>query len=207
MIEIPVERLRALFDYDPATGELRWKVPAGRHGRIPAGSIAGTTSGEGYKYVVVDGVHCRASRVIWAMMTGEWPAAQVDHEDRNPGNDRWTNLRLATGAQNKANNAVYRNNTSGYPGVYWDKEREHWRAKGVVNGKRQWLGRFQTAEDAYAAYCENKKKEYGEHALIVPTENELGFDPRMLDYSPEWLRAAADYLEDWQKRHAEAGEK
>ncbi len=172
MLTVSPDRLHELFEYEPETGLLRWKEAAGRYGRIPAGSVAGTLNGEGYRYVVIDGVHYRASRVIWAWMTGEWPEHQVDHEDRNPGNDRWINLRPATGTQNKANNGIYRNNTSGYPGVYYDKERGHWRSKGVVDGKRRWLGRFATAEEAYAAYCANKQATYGEFALVVPLKKD-----------------------------------
>lgn len=47
-----------------------------------------------------------------------------DHKDRNGLNNQRSNLRAATISQNKANRGRNKNNTSGYKGVYWDKERK-----------------------------------------------------------------------------------
>lgn len=165
---ITQDTLQRLLSYEPETGVFTWRVPVGRWGRIPAGTVAGSVSNaEGYRYITIDNRLYRASRLAVLYMTGELPPDQVDHKNRNTGDDRWDNLRVATQAQNKANSGVYRNNTTGFKGVYFDKERGHWRAKAKVGGKRKWLGRFATKEDAYAAYCAAVEKSYGEFAAAA----------------------------------------
>ena len=161
-------RLRELLHYDPSSGEFRWRQPVGRYGRIPIGSLAGGVSPEGYRYIWIDGTLYRASRLAVLYMTGKWPKDQVDHRNRKPADDRWENLREATQSQNKANSSLYSNNTTGMKGVYFDpspgRAAKPWRAKAKVNGKRQWLGRFATKKEAYAAYCAAVKNEYGDFA-------------------------------------------
>ena len=49
-------------------------------------------------------------------------------------------------------------NTSGVVGVSWDKSRDKWFAEIIVQGKRHFLGRFDTLEDAKVARDEAKKK-------------------------------------------------
>ncbi len=50
----------------------------------------------------------------------------VDHKDGDPLNNRKTNLRKATPAQNAGNTKLLRNNKSGYKGVFWDKKYNRW---------------------------------------------------------------------------------
>lgn len=157
-----------LLAYDPDAGIFRWKDRGGRGcSWHEAGAIAGGVNAEGYRYIRIGKHQVRACRLAWALVHGAWPTHQIDHINRNTSDDRIANLREATGAQNKANSGVYRNNTSGFPGVYWDAGRGHWRAKGNVNGKRQWLGRFATKEEAYAAYLSCKRAAYGEFAEVA----------------------------------------
>ncbi len=47
------ESLQELFDYDPNTGHLRWKIDRSPNARI--GMIAGTPNSMGYRMVRVDG--------------------------------------------------------------------------------------------------------------------------------------------------------
>ena len=58
------------FNYDLETGHLTWRSPAGRHKQIPAGTIAGSLNGDGYRFVRVDGVSYPVSRLIWLIVHG-----------------------------------------------------------------------------------------------------------------------------------------
>jgi hypothetical protein len=47
----------------------------------------------------------RANRVIYFLMTGEWPLAAmlIHHRNRDPSDNRWANLRLCTPSENNCN--------------------------------------------------------------------------------------------------------
>jgi len=148
------DHLRSLLDYDRATGVFVWKMPAGRYGRIPAGTRAGSyTSAEGYGYVTIAGKSYRLSRLAWLYVHGEWPKDQIDHVNGDPSDDRIANLREATQFQNKANCRRYANNTSGFKGVSLDRSKGLYRAYTNKDGRRVYLGRYRTPEEAHAAYA------------------------------------------------------
>ena len=159
--KISFEELRRLFDYDQATGSLRWREWRGQRG--PKGGIAGTRKPRGHIEVKVYGVRYMAHRLIWVWMTGLWPQHEIDHRDTNPGNNAWENLREATSGQNQANRRALSTNQSGLKGVspeYGRKSKKtgqykltgKWRAQIKVNGKVHYLGSFLTPEEASAAY-------------------------------------------------------
>jgi hypothetical protein len=74
---------------------------------------------------------------------------QGDHENGNRLDNTRANLRIATHGQNLQNriglNAM---NTSGYRGVAWNKRKHKWHAYARVDGRRQHLGYYATAEEA-----------------------------------------------------------
>lgn len=88
----------------------------------------------------------------------------VDHIDGDPLNNRRSNLRVCTLAQNSHNAKRRKDNTSGYKGVYFDKSKKKWRAHIKLNNKRKMLGMFKTAEEAYERYCAAAKELFGEFA-------------------------------------------
>ena len=48
----------------------------------------------------------------------------IDHVDMNGFNNQYSNIRIATRSQNGANRRLQINNTSGYMGVSWNKQRQ-----------------------------------------------------------------------------------
>ena len=81
----------------------------------------------------------------------------IDHENRIENDNRIVNLREANGSLNKMNSKRYRNNTSGFKGVSY--MRQHGKYRAEVG--RRYLGLFDTAEEAYAAYCQAAKEMAG----------------------------------------------
>lgn len=91
---------------------------------------------------------------------------QVDHINADKLDNRRENLRTATVQQNGQNRGKYSCNTSGFKGVSWDKRDNKWFSQINVNGKRIFLGRFETPELAAKAYNDAAIKYHGEFAKL-----------------------------------------
>jgi hypothetical protein len=76
----------------------------------------------------------------------------VDHINGNGLDNRRSNLRLATSAQNAQNRDRFWNNTTGYKGVSRQKGRRKFRAQIYANRKAIYLGWYDTAQEAARAY-------------------------------------------------------
>jgi hypothetical protein len=165
MTSLKAERLREVLSYDPATGIFTRLVNTGNvHEGDPAGCI---NKSLGYAMITIDYKRYYAHRLAWLYMTGEWPAAQIDHINMDRADNRWDNLRLATKSQNMSNRGAQSNNTSGIKGVDWDRARIKWRAQICASGRRVCLGRFDTREEAQAAYVIAVEKYHGGFARIT----------------------------------------
>lgn len=90
----------------------------------------------------------------------------VDHIHGRTLDNRRSELRLATCAQNQANRGLQRNSTSGYKGVSFHKASGKWHSRISVNGKCISLGYHPTAEAASDAYCKAAKEHLGEFANL-----------------------------------------
>jgi hypothetical protein len=90
-----------------------------------------------------------------------------DHKDMNPLNNTRDNLRLATPSQNAMNTRLHPNNTSGFRGVSWNKQVQAWVATIYHEGLQMQLGKFDTPEAAYEAYCKKAKELYGDFARVA----------------------------------------
>jgi hypothetical protein len=161
---VSIETLRDEFSYEPQTGLLRWRKPAGRAGRIPAGTVAGSLNHYGYIEVRVSGKLLKAHRVIWALMNGVWPQHEIDHIDGDRSNNAWDNIREATHEQNLCNRGPQKNNTSGFKGVSWHRPSGKFRAAIKARGKHHYIGLFSTAAEASAAYHLTAKLLHGTFA-------------------------------------------
>lgn len=142
------ELANARFYYD--SGSLRFKEkPKGRgYQTVSVGGLAGTLSNDGYACVRYNNKSYLAHRVIWLLLKGIWPKDQLDHIDQNRSNNLIENLREAT---NKSNHHNRTDNTTGLVGVTYDKSRNKYVSGYRVGYHRVNVGRFETAELAYAA--------------------------------------------------------
>lgn len=162
------EVLRQLLRYEPDTGKLFWKErpegPAAWNGRFAGKEAISSPDGFGYLHGRVDYIPVRAHRVIFAMVYGYWPEAQVDHINGDRSDNRIENLRGATWSENQRNKGTQSNNKSGAKGVYWNAQRRKWHAQIKVNGDTLYLGRFARLEDARMAYQQAAKDYHGDFA-------------------------------------------
>jgi hypothetical protein len=92
---------------------------------------------------------------------------QVDHRNGDKLDNRRRNLRAATTSQNKANEGIRRNNTSGFKGVYWSAWADKWMAKIKVNYKDIYLGYYRRKVDAARAYNQAARRHLGEYAQLI----------------------------------------
>lgn len=90
--------------------------------------------------------------------------AKVDHRNGNKSDNRKRNLRVCDSAQNTWNVGLLPSNTSGFKNVTWVARRCKWVARVSANRKRVLIGYFDSAEEAYAAYCAQVGSAHGEFA-------------------------------------------
>ena len=105
--------------------------------------------------------------MLHRVIAGEPEALEVDHIDCDGLNNRRSNLRAATRAQNMHNMRTPKRNTSGFKGVGFDRLSGQWRAYIKINGKQHHLGCFTTPEDAHEAYVTASDRLHGEFGRIA----------------------------------------
>ncbi len=93
---------------------------------------------------------------------------EVDHINRNKLDNQKSNLRVATRKINRLNSKLYKNNTSGYRGLCYNKKMNRYSAAITVNNKRIYLGNYAYEDKKSAAqkYNEAAIKYNGEFAQL-----------------------------------------
>lgn len=159
---LDVERAREALAYDPDSGFVTWRIS---RGTAKAGERAGSVTVHGYRNIHLDGVTHQEHRLIWLLVTGEFPPETVDHRDGDPLNNRWENLRLATRRDQQGNKRVSKSNALGIKGIRQHKNK--FRADIEIDGTNYYLGLFATAEEASAAYSRAEINAFGEFASAL----------------------------------------
>lgn len=156
--DLTLEHLKEVLSYCKLTGKFIWLIST--RGRQQAGDIAGSVYPHGYRYIKIDKVPHRASRLAWFYVYGEWPAGQIDHKNLRRADDRFSNLRDSTPSQNRRNTRGDAGSATGIKGVY--RARRHFRASIFVQGEIIHLGMFDDVEAAKHARKLAEIRYYGE---------------------------------------------
>ena len=147
-----------LFDYSVITGKVFYKT-----GTKKGCPVGGHSSKSKHRINVrINNTAFGLHQVVWKMVTGTEAGMRVDHADKNPHNNAWLNLRLATHAQNMKN----RKNIKG---CYKHSTGKGWVAQITNDGQWQYLGYFSTQAEAEAAH---KKASLELHGAFSPYSDE-----------------------------------
>jgi len=125
-----------------------------------AGTIAGTVDGSGYRRIRAPRM-AAAHRLAWLVVHGDPVPPVLDHIDHDKLNNRISNLRPATRAENSANSAIRVHNTTGIKGVHFSKKNRSFIATIRANNQQHYLGSFATLEAAAAARREAAERLHG----------------------------------------------
>lgn len=91
--------------------------------------------------------------------------AHVDHINHKTFDNRKSNLRICTAAENNWNVEKRIDNSSGYPGVSWHKRDLCWEVHIQVHKQQIYLGRFNDFEDAVNARKTAEEKYFKEFSF------------------------------------------
>ena len=94
------------------------------------------------------------------LLVGVW----YDHINRNPFDNRKTNLRPCSQSENARNKSIPSHNSSNVIGVSWRKDRQKWRAFIQINNTYRHLGYFISKNDAIKTRLLAEKEYFGEFA-------------------------------------------
>lgn len=104
------------------------------------------------------------------LIIGAEPGQVVDHINRNPLDNRKSNLRIGTRSLNTVNskkpisNRLGKKPSSKYKGVSLVKEYGYWRATVTKDNVGHYLGKFNTEVEAAKAYDQKAREFFGEFA-------------------------------------------
>lgn len=120
----------------------------------------------GYWKLKYKGRNWLLHRFIFLWANGYLPEF-VDHIDRDVNNNDPNNLRACEyKGQNTINSTARSDNTSGYKGVTWHRGVGKWHSSVYKDGKRHYLGVFDSKEDAALVYNNKALELFGEFAVL-----------------------------------------
>lgn len=122
-----------------------------------------------------DGHTCYARHAYWEngacktvkmhrVIMGAPQGKEIDHMNGNGLDNRKSNLRICSTAENQHNGRKWQQTSSRYKGV--SRWKNKWRARLKSAGKEIYLGTFDTEEEAAKAYDEGALRVFGPFAYV-----------------------------------------
>ena len=147
-----LKELEELLNYNEETGKFYWKQDVSR--RKKAGDEAGGVSDKGYIVIGIKGVVWFAHRLAYLFSTGDDPGDNViDHIDCDRQNNRIDNLRLLDHGPNVARGFS--------PKCCVKQASGRYQAVFTLDGKKNYLGTYDTEEEASKVGKEARRKARG----------------------------------------------
>ena len=154
-------RFLETLSYCPDTGKVTWRMDVDTmkgvaHSRIP-GKEVGCVTKEGYRQACIGNKSVYIHLIAWFLHHGKWPSGVIDHINGDKLDNRISNLRDVSIAENIQNQRrANKRSTTGVLGV----QNSYGRYKASIRLKGQDfdLGKFDTKEDAHAAYLQAKRQ-------------------------------------------------
>lgn len=159
------DTVKGLFLYCDK-GFLIWKKKThASANNTPLNMKAGTKDFNGYMNIGINNKIYKEHRLVYLYHFGFIPKI-IDHINRNKEDNRIENLRECTHSQNKMNQGLKSNNTSGVVGVNFDLRRNNWYARITIKGNVKYLGSYKDIEEAKKVRFNAERKYFKEFAYI-----------------------------------------
>lgn len=157
--------------YEYISGLLSYNSEAGEFLSLRTGKRKASYRRSGYVLIDLCNVAFSAHRLAWLLTHREWPSGNLDHINGDKADNRISNLRIASVAQNAQNRPVRTRYLSKC--IYLENSKKKRIKKFLVrvqaNGKRHHIGRFRTEEEAKVAAVSAIKRLHGKftHSQVV----------------------------------------
>ncbi len=138
--QLTQSELKELLHYNKDTGVFTWIKSVGTK---KSGAIAGHINifrSKGYYRIQLNKKNYYSHRLAWLYIHGKFPDDEIDHLDGDGTNNKWINIRAVDHVENHRNRRLQANNSSGLPGVSWDKALCKWLVRIKIKNNSVYLG-------------------------------------------------------------------
>ncbi len=126
--------------------------------------IKNKRTGKEYWIITIDRKKYKRGHLIFLLLNGRMPFPCLDHKNGNSIDDRPSNIREATIAENNRNCHFHRKKANLPTGVTLIRNSKKYESRIRFDTKRIHLGVYSTPEEAHSVYMKKRKELFGDFA-------------------------------------------